>query len=53
MRSPHSMSRRTRPDIGLTVAALTGVAVLGVIGARALSRNPALSGGAFVASSMC
>ena len=35
-----SMSpRRSRPDIGLTVAALTGVAVLGVIGARALSRN--------------
>jgi len=33
--SPH----RGRPDIGLTVAALTGVAVLGVIGARALSRN--------------
>lgn len=32
-------SRRTGPDIGLTVAALTGVAVIGVIGARALSRN--------------
>ena len=31
--------RRTRPDVGLTVAALTGVAVLGVIGVRALSRN--------------
>lgn len=31
--------RRTRPDIGLTVAALTGVAVLGVLGVRALSRN--------------
>ena len=31
--------RRTRPDIRLTVAALTGVAVLGMIGARALSRN--------------
>lgn len=40
MRSPHSMaSHRARPDIGLTVAALTGVAVLGVIGARALSRD--------------
>jgi uncharacterized membrane protein len=33
--SPHRTSR----DIGLTIAALTGVAVLGVIGARALSRN--------------
>jgi hypothetical protein len=31
--------RCTRPDIGLTIAALTGVAVLGMIGARALSRN--------------
>jgi uncharacterized membrane protein len=31
--------RRTRPDVGLTVAALTGVAVLGVIGVRALTRN--------------
>ncbi len=31
--------RRTPRDVGLTVAALTGVAVLGVIGARALSRN--------------
>jgi len=40
MRSPHSTSsHRARPDIGLTVAALTGVAVLGVIGARALTRN--------------
>ena len=45
MRPPHSMSshrsssRRTRGDVGLTVAALTGVAVLGVIGARALTRN--------------
>jgi len=40
MRSPRSMSsHRARPDIGLTVAALTGVAVLGVIGARALTRN--------------
>jgi uncharacterized membrane protein len=35
-----SASHRTRPDIGLAIAALTGVAVLGVIGARALSRNP-------------
>lgn len=34
-----SNGSRTRPDIGLTVAALTGVAVLGVIGARALSRS--------------
>lgn len=33
--TPH----RTRPDIGLTVATLTGVALLGVIGVRALSRN--------------
>jgi uncharacterized membrane protein len=40
MRPPHLMSsHRARPDIGLTVAALTGVAVLGVIGARALTRN--------------
>jgi uncharacterized membrane protein len=31
--------QRRRPDIGLTIAALTGVAVLGVIGVRALSRN--------------
>jgi uncharacterized membrane protein len=48
MRSPHSMSsRRTRPDIGLTVAALTGVAVLGVIGARALSRDSGTVGRRF------
>jgi uncharacterized membrane protein len=40
MRPPHSMSsHRTRGDIGLTVAALAGVALLGVIGARALTRN--------------
>jgi uncharacterized membrane protein len=44
MRSPVDDSstlerRRTRSDIGLRVAALTGVAVLGVIGVRALSRN--------------
>lgn len=40
-RRRHSTTQhRTRPDIGLTVAALTGVAVLGVIGVRALSRNP-------------
>jgi uncharacterized membrane protein len=32
-------SHRTPGNIGLTVAALTGAAVLGVIGARALSRN--------------
>jgi hypothetical protein len=32
-------SRRSPSNIGLTVAALTGAAVLGVIGARALSRN--------------
>ena len=32
-------ARRARPDVGLTVAALTGVAVLGVIGVRALTRN--------------
>jgi uncharacterized membrane protein len=48
MRSPHSMSsHRTRPDIGLTVAALTGVAVLGVIGARALSRDSGTVGRRF------
>ena len=43
MRSPvddsSTTKRRGRPDIGLTVAALTGAAVLGVIGARALKRN--------------
>ncbi len=39
-RGRRSLTRnRTRPDVGLTVAALTGVAVLGVIGVRALSRN--------------
>ena len=32
-------SHRSPSNIGLTVAALTGAAVLGVIGARALSRN--------------
>jgi uncharacterized membrane protein len=32
-------SRRTPANIGLTVAALTGAAVLGMIGARALSRS--------------
>lgn len=42
-----SASQRTRPDIGLTVAALTGVAVLGVIGARALSRNSGSVGRGF------
>ena len=48
MRSPHSMSsHRARPDIGLTVAALTGVAVLGVIGARALTRNQGAVGRRF------
>jgi len=48
MRSPHSMSsQRARPDIGLTVAALTGVAVLGVIGARALTRNQGTVGRRF------
>jgi uncharacterized membrane protein len=48
MRSPHSISsHRTRPDIGLTVAALTGVAVLGVIGARALSRDSGTVGRRF------
>jgi uncharacterized membrane protein len=47
MRSPHSTSHRTRPDIGLTVAALTGVAVLGVIGARALSRDSGTVGRRF------
>ena len=31
--------QRLRPDIGLLVATLTGVAVLGVIGVRALNRN--------------
>ena len=31
--------RRTRTDVGLAVAAVTGLAVLGVIGVRALSRN--------------
>jgi uncharacterized membrane protein len=36
-RSPQS--HRSPSTIGLTVAALTGAAVLGVIGARALSRN--------------
>jgi uncharacterized membrane protein len=39
-RRQSTTQHRTRPDIGLTVAALTGVAVLGVIGVRALSRNP-------------
>jgi uncharacterized membrane protein len=34
-----SASHRTSSDIGLAIAALTGVAVLGVIGARALNRN--------------
>jgi uncharacterized membrane protein len=34
-----SSTRRSPATIGLTVAALTGAAVLGVIGARALSRN--------------
>jgi hypothetical protein len=32
-------SRRSPSNIGLTVAALTGAAVLAVIGARALNRN--------------
>jgi uncharacterized membrane protein len=35
--SPHS--HRSASTVGLTVAALTGAAVLGVIGARALSRS--------------
>jgi uncharacterized membrane protein len=39
--------RRTRPDIGLTIATLTGVAVLGVIGARALSRDSGNAGRRF------
>jgi uncharacterized membrane protein len=39
--------RRTRPDMGLTVAALTGVAVLGVIGVRALARNSGTVGRRF------
>ena len=48
MRSPHSISsHRTRPGIGLTVAALTGVAVLGVLGARALSRDSGTVGRRF------
>lgn len=38
---------RARPDIGITVAALTGVAVLGVIGVRALSRSPGTVGQRF------
>jgi uncharacterized membrane protein len=39
-RGRHSLTqRRSRPDIGLTVAAITGVAVLGVIGVRALRRD--------------
>ena len=36
-----SQQQRSPVSIGLTVAALTGAAVLGVIGARALSRNSA------------
>ena len=46
-------SPRTPAKIGLTVAALTGAAVLGVIGVRAQVETPAMSGGAFVTSSMC
>jgi uncharacterized membrane protein len=42
MRSPEQ--HRSPTNIGLTVAALTGAAVLGVIGARALSRNSATVG---------
>lgn len=39
-RRRRSLTQRRAPrDVGLTIAALTGVAVLGVIGARALSRN--------------
>jgi uncharacterized membrane protein len=39
-RRRRSMAQRHTPrDVGLTVAALTGVAVIGIIGARALSRN--------------
>lgn len=41
MRSPveDSSTQRSPANIGLTVAALTGAAVLGVIGARALTRS--------------
>jgi uncharacterized membrane protein len=44
-RSPEQ--QRSPLNIGLTVAALTGAAVLGVIGARALSRNSAHVGRRF------
>jgi uncharacterized membrane protein len=40
-------SHRSRQDIGLKVAALTGVAVLGMLGARALSRSPGTVGRRF------
>jgi uncharacterized membrane protein len=42
-----SQEHRSRPNIGLTVAALTGAAALGVIGARALSRNSSSVGRRF------
>jgi uncharacterized membrane protein len=37
--TPSHQSHRSASNVGLTVAAVTGAAVLGVIGARALARN--------------
>jgi uncharacterized membrane protein len=41
--TPH----RSRPEVGFTVAALTGVALIGAIGVRALSRNSGSAGRRF------